>query len=391
MWLSDLRVVLPDEVLERGSLRIENGQIAEIIDGPAPDPTVSAPGLIAIPGLVDLHGDMLERDIQPRPGALFPVALALFELDKRLAGAGVTTAYAAVSFAWKQDDLRSMEKAAEIIDTIHHQRDNLLVDFFVHARFEINNPETGPVLAELLDKGRVHLVSVMDHTPGQGQYSNIDKYVNFMAKWLGVDPNFIEENALVRMKDAIKTAADTPRNWDGVRGVIEVAEAREIPVASHDDDTIEKIDRVADLGVTISEFPVTLIAAEEARRRGMHVIMGAPNAYRGESNTGNLSALEAIKAGLVDILATDYFPAAPLHSAFKLVRDGVLPLHESVKLVSKNPAEAMDLRDRGVIEVGRRADIVLVQEDVHPRVRATLRSGVPVYWDNYMAQLAPTI
>src|SRR5262245_27181812 len=113
MWLTDLRLILPDRVVERGALHIEHGMIAEIVEGSVGDRGLSLPGLTAMPGIVDLHGDMLERDIEPRPGARFPVELALYELDKRLAAAGITTAFAAVSFAWTQSDLRSQDKAKE--------------------------------------------------------------------------------------------------------------------------------------------------------------------------------------------------------------------------------------------------------------------------------------
>jgi alpha-D-ribose 1-methylphosphonate 5-triphosphate diphosphatase len=383
MWINNARLVLPDGVLEHGSLRIADGVIAEIIEGGAPEGGISIPRLTVIPGIIDLHGDMLERDIEPRPGAQFPVELALFELDKRLAAAGITTAFAAVSFAWQQHNLRSQEKALEIIDIIHRRRGECLVDIRVHARFEMTNPDTAPLLEPLLEAGKVQLVSIMDHTPGQGQYTNIEKYVDFMTRWLGFDPEKIGVDIISRIESALVQTAAKPRSWDVVRGVIEIALRHNIPVASHDDDTAEKVSAEHQLGVTISEFPVTREAAEAARRHGMHVIMGAPNAYRGASTSDNLSARDAIKLGLVDILATDYFPAAMLHAAFLLAQQGIMPLHEAVKLISQNPADAMGLEDRGRLEVGRSADLVLVETDgTHPRVRGTLRHGMPIYRDS---------
>jgi len=389
LWLTDLRIVLPDGVIERGALCMEHGKISAVVAGDAPQSGLRLDGLTAIPGLIDLHGDMLERDIEPRPGALFPVEMALYELDKRLAGTGITTAYAAVGFAWTSSDLRTQEKATEIIRLITEKRAALSIDVRVHARFEINNPDTAPVLQSLLDRNVIDLVSVMDHTPGQGQYKNIQKYVDFMTRWLGFDPANIGEDVIERIENAIENQAEAPRNWGVIEQVTRMASARGIPIASHDDDTLEKIERMADYGVTISEFPVTLEAAREARRRGMHMIMGAPNAYRGASTGGNLSALDAVRAGVVDILATDYFPAALLGSAFKLAQDGVLPLHESVKLVSANAAAAAKLADRGSLQPGKNADIVLVETEhlAHPRVRATLRNGQFIYQDAYIARL----
>ncbi len=396
MWLSDLRLVLPDRVLEHGSLKIENGRIARIIEGPAPERGVSIPGLIAIPGIIDLHGDMLERDIEPRPRAMFPIEMALDELDKRLAGAGVTTAYAAVSFAWNKSDVRRQEVAEKIIRTIHARRDTLLVDFLVHARFEVNNTATIPIVNTMMQEQLVHLLSINDHRPGQGQYGDVERFVTFINEWLGISKELLGQQIMDRMHEKLEETPEITRDWSVVREVLRIAREHNIIVASHDDDTPEKVAEQAALGVTISEFPVNLTAAQAAREHGMHVIMGAPNAYRGESNTGNLSALDAIQAGMVDILATDYFPAAPLHAAFRIAERGVLPLHESVKLVSQNPADAMGLADRGRLDIGRWADIVLVETNgTHPRVRGTLRHGVPifrdsaVFWQSHQQDMQP--
>lgn len=389
MWLTDLKIVLPDRVVERGAVSIEDGVIADIVEGDMRGHGLSAIGLTLIPGIVDLHGDMLERDIEPRPNALFPVTMSLYELDKRLAGAGITTAYAAVGFAWHQKDLRTQEKATEIIRAIHAQRDHLMVDFRVHARFEITNNRTAPILEGLLQNKMVDLVSLMDHTPGQGQYSNVERYIDFMVKWLGIPRDLLENDAKERMKTNIAAVAETPRDWSQADEVCRLARSYGIAIASHDDDKPEKIDHMRAMGVSISEFPVTEEAARYARQQGMHIIMGAPNAYRGGSNTGNLSALAAIKAGLVDILATDYYPAAMLHAAFKIAHDGVMPLYKSVKLITENPADAVGLNDRGRIAVGLNADLVLVEEAAdHPRIRAVLRQGHPIYWDAHMARLS---
>lgn len=391
MWLSDLKVVLPDAILEHGSVRLEDGKIAEIIEGSAPINVPNLRGLTLIPGIIDLHGDMLERDVEPRPSARFPTEMGLIELDKRYAGAGITTAYSAVSFAWRRADIRSQESAIEIIETINRLRPDLLVDVRVHARFEVTNPDTAPILKKLLDQQFVQLVSIMDHTPGQGQYKDVDRYLSFMQKWLGADLDTLgehKERILDKMKENIAAAAEKSRDWDVVADVLRVAAEYGIPVASHDDDTVEKVERQAAMGVTISEFPVTKVAAEAAHRHGMKIIMGAPNAYRGESTSGNLSAMDALYAQLLDILATDYYPAAILHTAFKLAREGIMPLQESIKLTSSNAADVMGLDDRGRITVGRQADLVLVHEsDDFPRVRGTIRNGIPIYWDSHLANL----
>lgn len=392
MWLSDLKIVLPDQIMEHGSIRIEDGRIAEIIEGSAPQAVPGFHGLTVIPGLIDLHGDMLERDVEPRPSARFPTEMGLLELDKRYAGTGITTAFAAISFAWRSNDLRSQESALEMIHTINRMQDETLVDIQVHARFEVTNSSTAPILKDLLEQRLVQLVSVMDHTPGQGQYKDVDRYLSFMQRWLGADLDSLgehKERILEKMKENIEATAQIARDWDIVADVLQVANDYQIPVASHDDDTEAKVARQAEMGVTISEFPVTVEAARAAHAHGMKVIMGAPNAYRGVSTSSNLSAMDAIHAGLVDILATDYYPAAILHTVFKLARDGVMPLYESVKLGSTNAADVMRFNDRGRIAIGQQADLVLLHEnDDFPRVRGTIRQGVPIYWDNHLTSLS---
>ena len=390
MWLSDLRLVLPDGIVERGSVRIEDGYIAEIRDSLVPGATLAASGLTLLPGLVDLHGDMLEREISPRPKAALPIELALHELDKRLVATGITTAYAAISFAWHKDDsTRSEAKARQIMATVNEERPNLLADHFVHARFEITNPDAGLVLEELLDQGYVHLISIMDHTPGQGQYRDIEAYIKFAIEWRKRTGDNLTSSGDEITEDDIRAnvavAQQRPKAWDAVATVSEIARQRGVPLASHDDDTVEKVNLVADFGVTISEFPVTWEAAQHARSRGIHVAMGAPNALQGRSLSGNLSAADAVEAGVIDTLATDYYPASMLHAACAMVERGVLPLHESIKLVSQNPADALGLHDRGRIAVGRLADLVFADLNALPRVHGVLRHGQPVYWDRYMA------
>ena len=384
MWLVDLRLVLPDGLLEHGSLRIEDGQIAEIIEGrpvrPS-GPVVNGRGMTAMPGIVDIHGDMLERELEPRPGTFFPVELALQQLDKRLAVNGITTAYAAISLA-DGPGLRSEDRARSLIASVGMMRDHLNVDMRVHARFEVSLPTGIGVLSDALQAGHVQMVSLMDHTPGQGQFRDLETYVEYMTKWLGGDRD--------KARASARASLETPVSWEVAREISRLSLARGVPLASHDDDTPEKVDVMHDLGTTISEFPVTMEAALEARERGMHVAMGAPNALRGGSHSGNLSALDAIQAGAVDMLCADYHPASLVQSAFKFAHDGVLGLESSVKLVSQNAAHAARLSDRGRLEVGLRADIAVVEvgrANDFPRVRATFCAGRAIYADGTLQGL----
>jgi alpha-D-ribose 1-methylphosphonate 5-triphosphate diphosphatase len=390
MWLTELQIALPDRLIERGAILIEDGAIARVVEGDAPPMrkgyVVHGEGLLLMPGMIDMHGDMLEGEVEPRPGAHFPMDMAVFELDKRLAACGITTAYAALSFwdgvSGRSTNHRSGEHARRMVTTVHALRAELLVDLRVHARYEVPTPSVAPALAELLDRGMVHLVSLMDHTPGQGQYRDMAQYVAFIAKWRNASPAEVEAETHER----IRSTQGNPQIWRTAADLVAQALAQRLPVASHDDDTPEKIDLMADFSVTVSEFPVTMAAAQEAKRRGMAVAMGAPNVLRGTSHSGNLSGREAVAAGVVDLLAADYAPAALLQAVFILADEGLLPLHEAIRLVSQNVAAALGLTDRGRIEPGLSADLVLVERGPLPRVRGTIRRGLPIYWDGAMAR-----
>lgn len=385
MLITNLRIVLPDAVLQRGWLRVEDGLIAEVGEGDAPSGgmrRVDGAGLTAIPGVIDIHGDMLEREVEPRPGAHFPHDMAVYELDKRLAAAGVTTAYAALSF-WdhdNQDTVRGQALVRQLVVEIHRMRPALLTDLRVHARLEVSTPQVVPALGELIETGQIELLSLMDHTPGQGQYRNIEHYVGFISKWRRVGREHVEEE----LRERLARAGSVEERWALARDIAGLAAELGLPIASHDDDTPEKIDLVASLGATIAEFPVTLEAAAEARARGLHVVMGAPNALRGASHSGNLSAREAVDAGLVSCLAADYHPATLLQAAFHLAAVGATTLPAAVALIGAGPAAALGLGDRGRIAPGLAADLCLVEEGERPRVRATLRAGTPIYWDATM-------
>jgi alpha-D-ribose 1-methylphosphonate 5-triphosphate diphosphatase len=382
IWLSNLRLVLPDRTLDHGSLRIEGERIAEIVEGPAPQRAdgvvINGKGFTALPGIIDMHGDMIENEIRPRLEASFPMELGVYELDKRLAANGVTTAYAAVAFIEYDTpgSIRTSEHARQIVTTIHQLRDSLLIDLLVHARYEITTPIIAPTLYELLSSGEIHLLSLMDHTPGQGQYRDIEKHIDAVVRRRKVHRSEVEEE----FQDRIRHSKD-PAIWRAARELVELAIDTGLPIASHDDDSPDKVVAMAEIGATLSEFPVAMDAAQEAQRLGMHVVMGAPNVLRGGSHSGNLSALDAIESGIVDILAADYAPAALLQSVFIVVRRGILPLHEATKLVSANPAEALALEDRGSLASGKCADLILVEEGAFSRVRATFRRGTPIYWD----------
>jgi alpha-D-ribose 1-methylphosphonate 5-triphosphate diphosphatase len=381
MWLSNVNLVTPFGVLEQGYLRIEEGIIVELGQGKSPS-DLDGQGCYVLPGLIDLHGDMIERDVEPRPRAFFPTDVALLELDKRLAALGITTAYASLSFAdtRSRENLPSELRAKQTIELVHRLQPRLRVDMKIHARLEVSNHRALNVVKNLLTSDQIHLLSLMDHTPGQGQYRDIEHHISYVSAWQGIDADTYRAQLLARLEKS----KERPTDWEAINQLCELAARKGIKLASHDDDTVHKVDFVSSMGATISEFPVTLEAAREAKRRKMMTVMGAPNAYRGGSNSGNLSALEALAENAVDILASDYYPAAMLHSVFKLEGENLLPLHEAVKLVSTNPAKAMGLDGLGSVELGKQADLVLIDKTSPVHVRGTLRAGRVIFWDGVL-------
>ncbi|WP_105402946.1 alpha-D-ribose 1-methylphosphonate 5-triphosphate diphosphatase [Neorhizobium sp. T7_12] len=384
MWLGNFTLVLPNEVVNSGSVRVEDGVIAEIRPEPVAGAVIDGGGRLLMPGFVDLHGDMIEREIAPRPNAQMPIDFGIHELDKKLAAAGVTTAYAAVSFATESvyGHVRSLETTSAVIEGINRLRDNLLIDHRVHARYEITNVGAAPALERLLKADEIDMVSLTDHTPGQGQYNNIAAYVASISERRAISEEMAAE--IVQKRIAMRS---NPQIEVKLKEIVSLALKHRLSLASHDDDSIEKVAEMHDLGVTISEFPVTLPAAEEARRRGLWTLMGAPNALRGKSMSGNLSALNAAKAGLLTVIAADYHPAAFVPGVFKLadVAQGGLPA--AVAMATGNAARSAGLTDRGEIVIGQRADLVVVEKgDVH-RIRATFRAGRFVYSDGTLHPL----
>jgi alpha-D-ribose 1-methylphosphonate 5-triphosphate diphosphatase len=386
MWITNVSIVLPDRVIEDAALQIHSGRIVGF--GPmtvlpvmrnGSDP-IDGRGLMLVPGMIDMHGDMLERELEPRPNARLPYEMALIELDKRLAASGVTLAYAAISFSEisiRNNDLRKEQVADEVVDAIHMARHSLKVDMRIHARFEVTNQNAPPMLQKLIAHNKVQLISLNDHTPGQGQYRDIEKYVDQMKRWTSIS----DEYAGAATRERIAQAQARPVAWDIIEALCHDARAHGIAIASHDDDTPDKVRFMHSLGARLCEFPVTLQAACEARRFGMRVVMGAPNALRGASTTGNLSARDAVRQGQVDLLASDYHPGCMLQAAFAMARDGLVSLPQAIAMVTTNVASALGLADVGRISRGARADLVLVEPGPCPRVRATWRAGHIIYSD----------
>jgi alpha-D-ribose 1-methylphosphonate 5-triphosphate diphosphatase len=337
------------------------------------------------PGLIDLHSDYIEFMAAPRPSVMLDFQLSLRETEKQLIGHGITMMYHSLSL-WANDlfeykPIRDPKNVYKLVDAIHdtHTSKHLLRHRF-HARFEIDNVEGTEQLIRLIREQKVHLVSFMDHTPGQGQFRNLEMYRYTLKGYRGALSDAELDGIIATHQNKDKLT------WSKIAEISALAAEYEISIASHDDDTTEKIDLVRSFGTTLSEFPITMEVAEYARLQGMATMAGAPNVLLGGSHSGNLNAAEAIKKQAIDILCSDYFPAGLLNAVFKMHHQHGLELHDAFKLVTINPARAVGIdREFGSVASGKRADlIVLEQLDGHyPVVTNVLVDGKIVQTTNY--------
>jgi alpha-D-ribose 1-methylphosphonate 5-triphosphate diphosphatase len=373
-YLTNARVVLPDAVLENSAVLVKDGRI-EAID---PDfvngaKTLDLRGQVLIPGLIDLHCDALEKEVEPRPNVYFPLDFACAQADKRNAAAGVTTAFHALSFANEELGVRNNAFAASVARAVQAWNPHAIIDNRMHCRYEVTDPDAPGTLLELMDADHVHLLSIMDHSPGQGQFKDIAAFRDFHARTYqktGAQFDELLEKKLAQAEGAMER----------IRALIVAARRKGIRVASHDDDTPEKIGALHGLGVGISEFPVNMAAAQAARDKGMLTVFGAPNILRGKSQSGSMRALDAVSAGVADCLCADYHPATLLAAVFALPGLMDISLPEAVRLVSANPARAAGLDDRGEIAVGKRADLVAVAKvQGLPQASSVFCAGQPVF------------
>lgn len=353
-YLTHANVVLENETLHDAAVLIENGIIAAINPMQVNNAEeINLRGQTLIPGMIDLHCDALEKEVEPRPNVHFPLDFACAQADKRNAAAGVTTVFHALSFANHELGVRNNTFAAEIARAVHAWQPHALVDNRVHCRYEVTDPAAPDVLLDLMQKGDMHLFSVMDHSPGQGQFKDIAAFRDYLARTY--KKSDAELDAMLAEK-----AMQAEGAMQRIETLIEAACGFGIRVASHDDDTPEKVQTVHGLGVSISEFPINLAAAQAAKANGMYTIFGAPNILRGKSQSGSMKALDAVKENVADCLCADYSPAALIVAIFRLPELAGISLADAIRLVSINPARAAGLDDRGVIAVGRRADLVSV-------------------------------
>ena len=357
-----------------GSVVVRDGVVAAVDRGRSTaSGAIDLGGDYLLPGLVELHTDNLEKHVAPRPGVRWPMRAAVLAHDAQIAAAGITTVFDALTVCELRDNPVRAEMLHDAADAIGAAQDGglLRAEHFLHMRCEVGHEAVVEIFQTFLDNPLLGLVSLMDHTPGQRQFVSIEKYFEYYEGKFGYSKAEMSELVERRMVEQ-QLFADKHR-----RDIAAICGARHLPTASHDDATTAHIDEAVGFGLTIAEFPTTCEAARAAHASGMAVVMGAPNVVRGGSHSGNVSASELAAAGLLDILSSDYVPFSLLHSTFLLHRALDLPLADAVAKVSRGPARAVGLDDRGEIAIGKRADLarVTLADDGMPIMRQAWRTG----------------
>ncbi|WP_459618282.1 alpha-D-ribose 1-methylphosphonate 5-triphosphate diphosphatase [Bordetella sp. 2513F-2] len=364
--ISGARVLTPDG-LQPATLAFQDGRIAAA--APAAAGCLDAAGLLVLPGIVDLHGDAFERAVMPRPGVTFPYEGALLDVDRQLLANGITTEFHGVTLSW-EGGLRGESYARRMFDTLARMRPELGAHHYVHLRFETHNVDGVEVAQSWIREGLVRFLALNDHLPSMVKRLGDDRKLLQYAERAECDLDTFQ----ARIRQAMQAAGGVA---EAMRALTATAREAGLQIASHDDPDASTRRYYHQLQCRVAEFPLVREAAEVARELGDAIVFGAPNVVRGRSHTHAPNATEMIRAGLCDVLTSDYYYPAPLAAAMRLVHDGVLPLPAAWNLVSRNPARAAGLTDRGELAPGMAADLILV-DDSQPglaRVCAAIVGG----------------
>ena len=384
--ITNVVAVLSDRLVDDATVVVEAGVVIDVGERVAAPPgAVDGRGAFCAPGLVDTHSDGLEKELRPRPGVLLPMAFAVRSFEGRVRGAGVTTIFHGVGFENGDKYDRSVEQADEMCATVGERASSgdAPIDHRILHRLDVRDADGFEALRRAVDRppqglrsNVLPLVSYEDHTPGQGQYEDRRWMERYIAGTRDLAPDqaaaYIDD--VIAQRDAQRMHRDAAMPWLTAR-----ARAGEIRLMCHDPASPGDIDEAVDVGADIAEFPTNVHAATAARRRGLRIVCGAPNALRGESHSGNVSARELIALGLCDSLASDYLPSTLLGAVGRLVADSVCSLPAAMALVTSGAADTVGLHDRGRLEVGGRGDIMLFDlEGSLPTVRMVVSQSVGV-------------
>ncbi|CAN7323311.1 alpha-D-ribose 1-methylphosphonate 5-triphosphate diphosphatase [Brucella pseudogrignonensis] len=369
--LKNANIVLPDEVIS-GTVKIVDGIIVDITSGSSVSGE-DMEGDYLTPGLVELHTDHLEGHYAPRPKVRWNPIAAVQAHDAQIAASGITTVFDALRIGFDQEAQTGIDDMRKLSSAIAEGREagRLRADHFLHLRCEVSAPDCLSAFERFGVHPLVKLVSLMDHAPGQRQFTDIETYKSYYMSKLKVSEEEFIRYCEKRMGQSQQYSASTRK------AIANACTERGIVLASHDDATVDHVAEATEQGIRVAEFPTTHLAAKASKESGMSVLMGAPNVVRGGSHSGNVSARELAEAGHLDIISSDYIPASMMQSAFFMadVMDAIT-LPQAIKFVSSNPAKAVGLQDRGEIAIGKRGDLVRVQIAEHvPIIRTVWREG----------------
>lgn len=346
--LTNARIVTPSEIIE-GSLVIEEDRIAEIIADRHFSEGNDLHGQWLIPGLIDLHTDYLEKEINPRPKTHFPLPIAFHMMDQRALASGITTVLGAVRYSADSDKESTLwgGNGRSLADQYEQLRVGALARHFLHVRWDTNFGPVDDLVSHLQSLTCVGNIVFNENIPGERQFKDLEELARKRAA--RGDRTLEEARAELARKIEINRGINN-------RATIRDGFAGRICIGSHDDTTVEHVVEAAEMGATLAEMPTTIEAARKARELGLSVCMGAPNYLRGGSHCGNLSAPVALAEGLVDALCSDYHFPSLLGSVALMMERGT-PVPEAVNLVTRNPARILGWSDLGRIEVGMKADL----------------------------------
>lgn len=378
------RIVLTDTIVT-GSVQVVDGLIndiseqsrnrassARIVSAHA----IDCEGDYLIPGLIELHTDHLEVHYSPRPGVRWGMMSAIQAHDAQVAAAGITTVFDCLRMGSEGEDAYEPGEMKQLASALGQacEQNRLRAEHRLHLRCEVSVADVLDDFEEFSDNPNVGLVSLMDHAPGQRQFTSLEAYSLYHQDKKKMSNEAFADYVAVRVA-ASEQYSDKHRQAIALR-----CNELKLPMASHDDATLAHVDESIRYGVSVAEFPTTVTAAKASHEAGLGVLMGAPNVVRGLSHSGNVAARTLIENNCLDILSSDYVPSSLLQAAFMIANEFELQsMPEAIAMVSSNPARMLGMLDRGAIACGLRADLVRVahipEQDPAPIVKSVWRKG----------------
>lgn len=344
-------ILYEDGWKKNSSFCVENGKFTNTDQEIDCENLVDLGGQYVLPGIVDIHGDSFERCMTPRPGVHIPLKSAIFENDNYLLTSGITTFFYSITDSF-EDGLRSRKNAREMVEFI--TTNELRCRSLIHIRHEVANTKEFDELLQWIEDGKITLLSINDHLPRLEDAKKLQRYKNGIKRRMVMSEEEIEE-FIDSLQDERKVGEQQ------INDLISCANKYNVPLASHDDDTKEKVGLSIQRGVHIAEFPMDKECTKLHKDSGVFTLFGAPNLIRGGSHIGALGAYDAAKEGLLDILCSDYHYPSLFLSPFKIESLGLENLDDAWKRVSLYPAQAVGLEDKiGSIKDKKEADFLVL-------------------------------